>query len=114
MESMDEVRDVVIDLTEEGKAQDFLPVAKTGGEIPANLHLLPLKYLVIFPGMMVPLVVPKDSPSLPMLDHILKSDRKHVVAVSQKNPESQDPGPGDLHSVGTAARIVKHLRLPDG
>ena len=105
--------DLIIDLSREGDKGN-LPIVKNRQEIPVNLHLLPLKNLVLFPGMMVPLVVPKESSSSRMLEHLFENNRKYIVGVTTKNPTIDDPSPSDLFNVGTVAKIVKNLRLPDG
>lgn len=113
--------DLIIDIAEVvepnrggDKGVGNLPVPKGRQELPVNLHLLPLKNLVLFPGMTVPIVIHKDSPSTRMLEHLFENNRKYLVAVSAKNLDVEDPAPSDLFNIGTVAKVVKHLRLPDG
>lgn len=105
--------DMIIDLSRDND-KGGLPIVKNRQEIPVNLHLLPLKNIVLFPGMMVPLVIPKESHSFGMLDHLFENNRKYVVGVTTKSPTVDDPSPLDLFTVGTVAKVVKNLRLPDG
>lgn len=81
-------------------------------DIREELPLIPLKDMVVFPYMVIPLLVGREK-SIKALEEAMQLD--HVVAlVSQKEAEIQDPGPGDLFSVGTAAAVMQVLKLPDG
>jgi ATP-dependent Lon protease len=76
------------------------------------LPLLPLRDVVIFPHMVVPLFVGRDE-SIRALDSALESD-KRIFLVAQKDPEVDDPETDDLYTFGTIATILQLLRLPDG
>lgn len=81
-------------------------------EIKENLPLIPLKDMVVFPYMVIPLLVGREK-SIKALEAAMQND--HVVAlVSQQEAEIQDPKPNDLFTVGTAAAIMQVLKLPDG
>lgn len=81
-------------------------------DIREELPLIPLKDMVVFPYMVIPLLVGREK-SIRALEEAMQMD--HVVAlVSQKEAEVQDPRPGDLFSVGTAAAVMQVLKLPDG
>ena len=76
-----------------------------------KLPLLPLRDVVVFPYMIIPLLVGRPK-SIAALSRAAESDRLLVV-LAQKNPETQNPKRKDLHSVGTVVRILQLLRLPD-
>ncbi len=74
--------------------------------------VLPLRDIVVFPGMIVPLFVGREK-SVRALESVVKSESK-ILLVAQKNPAQDDPGPEDIYRVGTVASILQLLRLPDG
>ena len=80
--------------------------------ITQDLPLLPLRDVVVYPHMVVPLFVGREK-SIEALESAMKSD-KQIVLVAQKNPSHDDPSPEDLYTVGTLASILQLLRLPDG
>ncbi len=80
--------------------------------VPAELSLLPLRGVVIFPSAIVPLLISRGA-SLKLVEDCLAGDRT-LGLVSQKNPEDESPGPDALYSRGTAGRILKMLKYPDG
>lgn len=87
---------------------------KDEAKIKTELPIIPLKELVIFPYLVVPLLVGRKR-SVEALEGAMKND--HVVLlVAQKKPvpEDKEPSQEDLHGVGTAATILQVLRLPDG
>ena len=74
--------------------------------------LLPLRDIVIFPSMVVPLFVGRDK-SIKALQEVMKSD-KAIVLVTQKNSEIDDPGGQDLYQYGCLSKVLQLLKLPDG
>jgi ATP-dependent Lon protease len=78
-----------------------------------NLPLLPLRDVVIYPNMVVPLFVGRDL-SIKSLDDSMKNHDKNIVLVTQKSAEIDQPELKDLHPVGTVANILQLLKLPDG
>ncbi|MBL6700650.1 MAG: endopeptidase La [Gammaproteobacteria bacterium] len=78
-----------------------------------NLPLLPLRDVVIYPNMVVPLFVGRDL-SIKSLDDSMKNHDKNIVLVTQKSAEIDQPHLKDLYSVGTVANILQLLKLPDG
>ncbi len=74
--------------------------------------LLPLRDIVIFPSMVVPLFVGRDK-SIKALQEVMKSD-KSIVLVTQKNSEIDDPEDKDLYSYGCLSKVLQLLKLPDG
>jgi ATP-dependent Lon protease len=81
-------------------------------KIPEVLPVLPLRDIVIFPFMIVPLYVSRDR-SIKAVDHALAENRMILLA-AQKEQDEEDPGPEDIYSVGTVAIIMRMLKLPDG
>ena len=74
--------------------------------------LLPLRDIVIFPSMVVPLFVGRDK-SIKALQEVMKSD-KSIVLVTQKNSEIDDPKDTDLYGYGCLSKVLQLLKLPDG
>ena len=74
--------------------------------------VLPLRDIVVFPGMVVPLFVGREK-SVKALEAVVKSDNKIMLA-SQKNGSQDDPAASEIYEVGTIATVLQLLRLPDG
>ena len=74
--------------------------------------VLPLRDIVVFPHMIVPLFVGRER-SVRALEDVMKDDRQ-ILLVAQKNAAQDDPGTGDIFSVGTVSTILQLLKLPDG
>ena len=74
--------------------------------------LLPLRDVVVFPHMMVPLFVGREK-SISALNEVMKTDKKFVL-VTQKNSEVDDPGKNDVFVYGCKCTILQLLKLPDG
>ena len=74
--------------------------------------LLPLRDIVIFPSMVVPLFVGREK-SIKALQEVMKSD-KSIVLVTQKNSEVDDPNEKDLFQYGCLSKVLQLLKLPDG
>jgi ATP-dependent Lon protease len=74
--------------------------------------LLPLRDIVIFPSMVVPLFVGREK-SIKALQEVMKSD-KSIVLVTQKNSEIDDPKSKDLYQFGCLSKVLQLLKLPDG
>ena len=77
-----------------------------------NLPLLPLRDIVVFPGMIVPLFVGRDK-SVVALEQAMKAN-KEIFLVAQLDPAEDDPGKDDLYNIGVTATIMQLLKLPDG
>ena len=73
---------------------------------------LPLRDIVVFPGMIIPLFVGRDK-SIRALNEVMKSNKK-IILVTQKNAEIDDPAEEDLYSFGCESKILQLLKLPDG
>jgi len=81
-------------------------------EIPDNLPVLPVRDIVVFPYMILPLFVGREM-SIKAIEYSLKANRM-VLLVTQKDLNIENPIPEDLFSVGTVAIIMRTLKLPDG
>ena len=81
---------------------------KSGNSLP----VLPLRDIVVFPHMIVPLFVGRDK-SVRALEAVMKED-KQILLVAQKNPAVEDPSADDLYTVGTVSTVLQLLKLPDG
>jgi len=73
--------------------------------------VLPLRDIVVFPHMIVPLFVGREK-SVKALEDVMKDD-KQILLVTQKNAGQDDPNPDDLYQVGTVATVLQLLKLPD-
>lgn len=81
-------------------------------KIPESMPLIPLRDLIVFPNLVVPLFVGRER-SIAALEESMRTD--HLVAlVTQRQAEVQDPGPEDLYEVGCAVTVLQELKLPDG
>jgi ATP-dependent Lon protease len=78
-----------------------------------NLYpVLPLRDIVVFPHMIVPLFVGREK-SVRALEDVMKDD-KQILLVTQKNAAQDDPASGDIYTVGTIGTVLQLLKLPDG
>ena len=85
-----------------------------GGEPPAGeiLPILPLRDIVVFPHIMVPLFVGREK-SLNAVEQAMETG-KHIALTAQRDPKIEDPGADDLFTIGTRAEIVQAVNLPEG
>ncbi len=77
-----------------------------------DLPVLPLRDVVVYPHMVIPLFVGRDK-SIRALDQAMESD-KRILLVAQQSPDTDDPDSSDLFGVGTLAQVLQLLKLPDG
>ncbi len=100
---------------------DFMPIiplnesdndALNDVEVPQELPVLPLRNTVLFPGVVLPITVGRDK-SIKAVNDAYKSD-KLIGVVAQKDSGVEDPTISDLENVGTVARIIKLIKMPDG
>ncbi len=80
--------------------------------IPAELPLLPLRNTVLFPGVVIPITVGRDK-SIKAVTDAYKAD-KLIGVISQKDSQVEEPNVSDLVNVGTVAKILKQIKMPDG
>ena len=81
-------------------------------EVKFNSALLPLRDIVVFPHMVIPLFVGRDK-SITALNEVMKKDKK-IVLITQKNSEVDDPKKNDIFNYGCESTILQLLKLPDG
>jgi ATP-dependent Lon protease len=81
----------------------------TGREV---FPVLPLRDIVVFPYMIVPLFVGRER-SINALEEVMRTD-KQILLVAQKNAADDDPTPGAIYKIGTLASVLQLLKLPDG
>ncbi len=77
-----------------------------------ELPVLPLRDVVVYPHMVIPLFVGRDK-SMKALEAAMEGDSR-ILLVAQKQPETDDPGEADLHAVGTIGSVLQLVKLPDG
>jgi ATP-dependent Lon protease len=87
------------------------PARVSSSSLPATLPILGLSDIVIFPGMVAPLLV-ETAQSTKLIDDVVGGDRLLGV-VLQRNAEADNPLPHEMHEVGCAARVLKMLKFPD-
>ncbi|MCA0932125.1 endopeptidase La [Lutimonas saemankumensis] len=81
-------------------------------DVPEELPILPLRNTVLFPGVVIPITAGRDQ-SIKLIKEANKGD-KTIGVVAQKNEGTENPGMDDIFKVGTVARILKILKMPDG
>jgi ATP-dependent Lon protease len=100
---------------------DFIPIiplnesdneSLDGIEVPAEIPLLPLRNTVLFPGVVLPITVGRDK-SIKAVNDAYKAD-KLIGVVAQKDSNVEEPAINDLEDIGTVAKIVKLIKMPDG
>ena len=99
---------------------DFLPIIPINENddqdknlvVPDTLPLLPLRNTVLFPGVVLPITVGRDK-SIKAVNEAYKGD-KLIGVLSQKDANVEEPGPEDMCEIGTVAKIVKLIKMPDG
>lgn len=103
----------------EGEDVEFLPLfaldekVETGGEnYPDIVPVLPLRNTVLFPNVVIPITVGREK-SIKAVKYAQKHGN-YIAVITQKNPDIEEPNASDLYKIGTLARIIKTLKLPDG
>lgn len=81
-------------------------------ELPESIPILPLRNMVLFPGVVIPISAGRDT-SIKLIDEANKGG-KIVGVVAQKDEEVENPTADDIHKVGVVARILRVLKMPDG
>jgi ATP-dependent Lon protease len=81
--------------------------------VPAELPILPLRGLVVYPETAVPLTIGQPR-SVRLVDDVVSQDIRLIGLVASRNPELESPGPQDLYSIGTVAMVHRLFRAPDG
>ena len=81
-------------------------------ELPNSLPILPLRNTVLFPGVVIPISAGRDK-SIKLINDA-NAGNKIIGVVAQKNEEDEDPTKNDIYTVGTVAKILRVLKMPDG
>ena len=81
-------------------------------KLPASLPILPLRNTVLFPGVVIPISAGRDK-SIRLINEA-NAGNKIIGVVAQKNESDEDPTKNDIHKIGTVARILRVLKMPDG
>ena len=81
-------------------------------KLPETLPILPLRNTVLFPGVVIPITAGRDS-SIALIKEA-NNGSKVIGVVSQKDGDTEDPGINDINTLGTVARILRVLQMPDG
>ena len=87
-------------------------IQSMSGDSMRNLPLLPLRDIIVFPHMVVPLFVGRAK-SIKSLEEAM-ADNKEVLLAAQKDAKLNEPKPKDIFAIGTIGTIIQLLRLPDG
>lgn len=80
--------------------------------LPELLAILPLRNMVLFPGVVIPITAGRDK-SIKLINDA-NAVGKNIGVVAQINEEEEDPSRNDIHKIGTVARILRVLKMPDG
>jgi len=80
--------------------------------LPETLAILPLRNMVLFPGVVIPITAGRDK-SIKLINDA-NAEGKIIGVVAQKNEQDEDPTVDDIHKIGTVARILRVLKMPDG
>ncbi|NDC39950.1 MAG: endopeptidase La [Chitinophagia bacterium] len=100
---------------------EFMPIVPLGEDemdeqerssVPAVLPLVVLRNTVLYPNVVLPITVAREK-SVKAIAEAQKSD-KWIGVITQKDSNNDDPNPGDIYQVGTLARLVKQIKMPDG
>src|SRR5579884_2330651 len=91
---------------------DDAVMKKTEETDTLSAPVLPLRDIVVFPHMIVPLFVGREK-SVRALEDVMKDD-KQILLVTQKNAAQDDPSPSDIYTVGSIGTVLQLLKLPDG
>ena len=85
---------------------------KSGEPLPDQIPILPIRNTVLFPGVVIPITVGRQK-SIRLVKSTYRGDRI-IGVIAQRNNKHEEPGFDDLYTIGTVARIIKMLVLPDG
>src|SRR5438132_241413 len=78
----------------------------------STLPVLPLRNLVLFPGVVLPVDVGRPG-SLKLVDDVVRRQPARVMIATQKNPQTEEPRPEDLYTIGVEAEVLKVVKLSD-
>ena len=81
--------------------------------VTVNIPVLPLRDVVVFPHMVIPLFVGREK-SIQGLEAAMYTAEKQIMLVAQKEPTQDNPSDKDIYDIGAVATILQFLKLPDG
>ena len=99
----------------EADIDDLIEIIEKEGnieEIPKTLPMMPVRDVVVFTDMLLPLFVGREK-SIKAIEECVEYDR-YVFLCAQKNSEIEKPGTDDVYEVGTIGRVQKMIKMPDG
>ena len=106
LQEIDSESDLIPLLTPEDEAE------MNSEALPETLPILPLRNTVLFPGVVIPISAGRDK-SIKLINDANEGS-KIIGVVAQRNEDDEDPGAAGIHMVGTVARILRVLKMPDG
>tara|TARA_B100000029_G_scaffold516549_1_gene630774 strand:- start:3073 stop:5502 length:2430 start_codon:yes stop_codon:yes gene_type:complete len=93
--------------------EDTTPIPSENELLPGRLPVLPLRDVVVFPHMVIPLFVGREK-SIQALNVSMSTTGKEILLVAQKKADKDEPEENDVYKIGTLATILQLLKLPDG
>jgi len=108
----DFLSEAIIPDMEEMSEQDFEDERELRENIPAEIPILPLRGLVVYPETAVPLSIGQPR-SIRLVDDVMAGDDRLIGLVASQDPENEKPAPEELHRVGTVANVHRLFRAPD-
>ncbi len=100
---------------------EFMPIVPLGedelneqekGNLPTEIPIIALRNTVLFPNVVLPITVAREKSVKAIAD--AQKSGKWIGVVAQKDMGNEDPMPEDVHQVGTLAKVVKYIKMPDG
>lgn len=82
-------------------------------KLPTEIPLIALRNMVLFPDVVLPITVSREK-SIDAIEYATKNNNKWIGVVAQKDMDKEDPQEGDMYWVGTLARVMKQIKMPDG
>lgn len=113
------IKNIISDI--EDNEMEFMPIVPMGelelsdeekSKIPEELAVIALRNTILFPNVILPITVARDK-SIKALEYA-KKNGDYIAVTAQKNAISEDPEEKELYTVGTIAKIVKQIKMPDG
>ena len=119
MSQMQSMLDMLIGQSEQ--EMEFLPIVPLGedvlgeqekGSLPAEIPIIALRNTVLFPNVVLPITVAREKSILAISD--AQKNNKWIGVVAQKDSANDNPGTADMYQIGTLAKVVKQIKMPDG
>ncbi|WPP49549.1 endopeptidase La [Catalinimonas niigatensis] len=111
---------ILLNELHEGESEDLIRLVTSEGddddeikEMPSELPILPIRNTVLFPGVVIPITVGRKK-SIKLVKNAYEHGDRVVGVVAQKDSDAEEPDAEDIYKVGTVAKIIKMLVLPDG